>query len=95
MTRTKRATEMTDAELEAYANVIGSDDYAPGVVDVIDVAALRAVSDAADAARTADAATREAVELARAGGWSWTRIGVALGVSRQAARQRFGTPVDH
>ena len=32
----------------------------------------------------------EAVKRARAHGRSWNRIAVALGVSRQAARQRFG-----
>ena len=36
-----------------------------------------------------------AVSSARAAGWSWEAIGTALGMSRQAAQQRFGhkTPV--
>ncbi|MGA2007216.1 MAG: sigma-70 family RNA polymerase sigma factor, partial [Solirubrobacteraceae bacterium] len=33
---------------------------------------------------------RDAVTAARNAGRSWNRIAVALGVSRQAARQRFG-----
>jgi len=39
---------------------------------------------------------RQAVEAARAQGRSWNQIAVALGVSRQAARQRFHdkTPAD-
>lgn len=34
---------------------------------------------------------RQAVEAARAGGHSWAAIGGALGMSRQAAQQRFGS----
>nr|MCW2727278.1 hypothetical protein [Aeromicrobium sp.] len=33
---------------------------------------------------------RAAVSSARAAGWSWESIGSALGMSRQAAQQRFG-----
>lgn len=54
-----------------------------------DVEDLRAVAGAADAARADDARLREAVQVARAHGRSWNQIAVALGVSRQAARQRF------
>jgi hypothetical protein len=50
---------------------------------------LREVADAADAMAAAEARLREAVALARASGWSWNRIAVSLGTSRQAARQRF------
>ena len=50
---------------------------------------LREVADAADAVAAAEARLREAVALARASGWSWNRIAVSLGTSRQAARQRF------
>lgn len=32
----------------------------------------------------------DAVSSARAAGWSWESIGSALGMSRQAAQQRFG-----
>jgi hypothetical protein len=44
--------------------------------------------------RTHDEAGRllsAAVTSARAAGWSWEAIGGALGMSRQAAQQRFGT----
>ncbi|MGA2470184.1 MAG: sigma-70 family RNA polymerase sigma factor [Solirubrobacteraceae bacterium] len=50
---------------------------------------LRAVAAACDALRADEARLRDAVELARARGRSWNQIAVALGVSRQAARQRF------
>lgn len=40
-------------------------------------------------ANMGDAALRDAVSLARALGWTWEAIGAALGVTRQAACQRF------
>ena len=48
---------------------------------------------AANAALTeAQTELDEAVAAARAAGDSWFTIGAALGVSRQAAQQRFGSP---
>ena len=40
------------------------------------------------------AALRVSVDLARAAGCTWQELGDVLGVSRQAAFQRFGHPVD-
>jgi hypothetical protein len=39
----------------------------------------------------ADLVLRRAVRVAKTAGHSWAAIGFALGVSRQAAQQRFGT----
>jgi hypothetical protein len=50
--------------------------------------ALRAL---AVRAREIDRLSKLAVEDSRAAGASWTEIGEALGISRQAARQRFGS----
>lgn len=50
---------------------------------------LREIAVAADAARADEARLRKAVSVARAHGRSWNHIAIALGVSRQAARQRF------
>lgn len=61
----------------------------PEVTPVDDLNDLQAVAKAAEATREEDARLREAVEVARAHGRSWNHIAVALGVSRQAARQRF------
>lgn len=61
----------------------------PATAAVENTADLLAVADAADILAADEARLTEAVEIARAHGRSWTRIGVALGVSRQAARQRF------
>jgi hypothetical protein len=52
------------------------------------VAAARSLSAAADAALQA------AVDRARSGGRTWRDVGRVLGISRQAAFQRFGHPVD-
>ncbi|MGI9822220.1 hypothetical protein [Agromyces sp. Marseille-Q5079] len=51
------------------------------------LALIHAGSDAEGEAR---AILRQAVESARAGGVSWAAIGAELGMSRQAAQQRFG-----
>ncbi len=45
-------------------------------------------------AATAAAALRLSVDLAREAGRTWQELGDVLGVSRQAAFQRFGHPVD-
>ena len=50
--------------------------------------------DARKALERAEVQIDQAVHAARAEGASWTVIGAALGVSRQAARQRFGVPAD-
>ncbi len=76
MNETDRAEELLDALDSATAPVENTGD-------------LRSVAVAADILAVDEARLTEAVEIARAHGRSWTRIGIALGVSRQAARQRF------
>ena len=51
-----------------------------------------AIEVAAATAGAADAMVDHFVAAARAGGSSWTEIGDRLGVTRQAARQRFALP---
>ncbi len=58
-------------------------------VKVRDGRYLRHVGEAADAADAAAENLRQAVAEARANGESWGTIGMVLGVSRQAAQQRF------
>lgn len=55
-----------------------------------DAAAFRRILAARSAVAAADAELRAAVRAAREAGESWTVIGAALDVSRQAAQQRFG-----
>src|SRR5471030_2157266 len=50
-----------------------------------------AVSVAADVGEAAEAAVDHFVAAARATGLSWTAIGERLGVSKQAARQKFSS----
>jgi hypothetical protein len=86
----------SNAELDRLAREFEqrADQLDPDTVTVDDVSDLRAVAEAADAVAAAEARLREAVEVAHARGRSWGSIGVALGVTRQAARKRFGHAVD-
>ncbi|MFC5179987.1 hypothetical protein [Actinomadura harenae] len=52
--------------------------------------ALAGVAAAAEAVRRADDRLRGTVEAARASGRTWQEIGDVLGITRQAAFQRFG-----
>lgn len=52
--------------------------------------ALAAVGDANDAIQAAKKRLAESVQAARELGISWDTIGTELGVSRQAAQERFG-----
>lgn len=61
----------------------------PARAEVEDLSDLQTVAMAAQAVLDDEARLREAVRAARARGRSWNQIAVALGVSRQAARQRF------
>ena len=85
------AMKHTDEEIEQAAERyrLLTETLDPGVTQADDLSDLRAVATAAEATREDEARLREAVETARAHGRSWNHIAAALGVSRQAARQRF------
>jgi hypothetical protein len=85
----------TDEQLEEAARRFEAlaDELDPQAAQVEDLADLRAIAEAAERARRDEALLTERVALARANGRSWNRIAAALGVSRQAARQRFGGKV--
>jgi hypothetical protein len=85
----------TDEEIEQAAQRFErwAEELDPATAKVRDLTDLRAVAEAADAVRANEARLKEAVEVARAKGHSWNRIAIALGVSRQAARQRFADKV--
>ena len=55
---------------------------------------LRRLAAARRALEVAQAEVREGVEAARRAGRSWAEVGEALGVTRQAAFKRFGSPRD-
>lgn len=83
----------TDDEIEDAARRFEAwaDKLDPATATVEDTSDLRAVAEAADAVRRDEARLKEQIAAARARGRSWNLIAVILGVSRQAARQRFGT----
>lgn len=74
---------MTDADLRSAlgASILDDADHDP----------LTVVRRAAEAEVEVRDLLREAVGSARGAGHSWADIGGALGMSRQAAQQRFGT----
>lgn len=76
-------------ETTAAEQSIDQLDPADPSVKVRDGRHLRHVREAAEAADAATDALRHAVAEARVNGESWGTIGMALGVSRQAAQQRF------
>jgi hypothetical protein len=86
------AMAWSEEEIERAAQAF--EDFDPSEATLVDVSDLRAVADAADTVRRDEAQLVERVAVARAHGRSWTMIGQAMGVSRQAARQRFAGKVD-
>jgi hypothetical protein len=84
-------TRHTDREIERAAQRFErlADGLDPETVEAERTDDLREIAAAAEAMRADDARLQEAVTLARAHGRSWNHIALALGVSRQAARQRF------
>jgi hypothetical protein len=83
-----RSDEEIDRAVEAFEN------FDPSEATLVDVSDLRAIAEAADAVRRDEAYLVERVAIARAHGRSWTMIGHVMGVSRQAARQRFAGKID-
>lgn len=83
----------TDEELEQaaarFADRADELELDPNQATVEHTDDLRVVAEAADAVAADTARLNEVVALARAHGRSWNEIALALGVSRQAARQRF------
>lgn len=81
----------TDPEVERAAERFArlADELDPTVVEAHSTDDLRQVAAASDAVRADEVRLRDAVRSARERGRSWNQIAVALGVSRQAARQRF------
>jgi broad specificity phosphatase PhoE len=86
----------SDAEIERAAQRFEqlADELDPESADVERTDALREIAAVSTAMRADEARLVEAVETARGRGRSWNQIAVALGVSRQAARQRFSDKVN-
>lgn len=83
--RMSAADSADDANRPHGAGESGGADTAPR---------LAAVRIASEIAALSGSALRLSVERARAAGHTWQELGDLLGVSRQAAFQRFGRPID-
>lgn len=81
MPRTRTEEELAAAMFE---------DFDPTTAVVRDATELRAISAAAHDLSEAEHTLEESVLAARKAGQTWTAIAAVLGVSKQAARQRFG-----
>jgi hypothetical protein len=73
---------------DALADLVAADDYDPK--SFVDGEPLRRVVAASDELDRAREHLHHEVTAAHESGLSWTVIGATLGISRQAARQRFG-----
>lgn len=74
------------AALEVWAETVDRDDLVQ-----VDTASLRRIAAIAQERERLDLQLRDAVVQARADGRSWSEIGLMLGVSKQAAQQKYGT----
>jgi hypothetical protein len=66
------------------------DSLDPATGSASDAADLRRIGAAVDRAETAEQELIGAIAAARKKGRSWSTIGMVLGISKQAAQQRFG-----
>jgi hypothetical protein len=81
----------TEEEIQRAAKL--AEEFDPSGVPMDDTTDLRTLAEAVDSVRAGEARVRELVARARANGRSWGEIGIALGVSRQAARERFAEKI--
>ncbi len=86
MPRTREQIEQAAADAEAWLDRVDPDELGPPE----DTADLRRIAAALAQVAEAESELSDAVAAARANGRSWGRISLVLGVSKQAARQRFG-----
>jgi len=89
MPRTREQLRKALADTEAWLDRLD-----PEAIDSPDseAADLRAIGEALHAVAASDLGPAEQVARARANGRTWTQIATVLGVSKQAARERFGEP---
>lgn len=87
MPRTSEELARAAAATEALLDTLDTDQ-----MHVEDISDLRHIGDALQTIAGGEEELARAVSLARANGRSWARIGAVLGVSRQAAAERFGSP---
>ncbi len=89
MPRTREQLEKALADTEAWLDNLDPKSLASPESDGAD---LRAIGEALRTVAASDLRLAEQVAGARANGRTWTQIAAVLGVSKQAARERFGEP---
>ena len=89
MARTREQLRQALADTEAWLDSLDPSALAMPDSDGQD---LRAIGDALRAVAASDVQLADRVADARANGRTWTQIAAVLGVSKQAARERFGEP---
>jgi hypothetical protein len=89
MPRTREQLKKALSDTEVWLDQLNPETIAS---DESDAADLRAIGEALHAVAASDLGLADQVARARANGRTWTQIGSVLGVSKQAARERFGEP---
>jgi hypothetical protein len=89
MPRTREQLQKALADTEAWLDQLDPETLASPEAEAED---LRAIGQALHAVAASDLRLADEVAKARASGRTWTQIGAVLGVSKQAARERFGEP---
>ena len=92
MPRTGEQLQQALADTEAWLESLDPEALASPDSDGAD---LRAIGEALRAVAANDLTLADQVAKARANGRTWTQIAAVLGVSKQAARERFGEPTRH
>jgi hypothetical protein len=89
MARTKKELEDIAARTEAWLDTVDPNEMTPVAPQIV------RLREAVAARQAADHDIEQAVAAARNAGFSWARIALVLGISRQAAHERFAqhTPV--
>ncbi len=85
MPRSRKQLEQAAADAEAWL-----DSLDPDTTPAEDISDLAAIGAALSKVAAAESDIERAVEAARANGRSWPRIALVLGISKQAAQQRYG-----
>ena len=89
MPRTRAQLEKALSDTEAWLDQLDPETIASRDSGAAD---LRAIGEALHAVAASDLGLAERVAEARANGRTWTQIATILGVSKQAARERFSQP---
>ena len=89
MPRTREQLQKALADTEAWLDQLDPETIASQDSEAAD---LRAIGEALHAIAASNLGLAEQVATARANGRTWTQIATVLGVTKQAARERFGEP---